>query len=67
MSRKLRILVAMIAAAAAPAAFGQKTVYIGMNGGAFEKIYTEHIFPAFEKANNVKVVVVPGKLVNVVV
>lgn len=60
MSRKLRILVAMLAAAAAPAAFAQKTVYIGMNGGAFEKIYTEHIFPAFEKANNVKVVVVPG-------
>jgi putative spermidine/putrescine transport system substrate-binding protein len=60
MSRKLRILVAVLAAAAAPAAFAQKTVYIGMNGGAFEKIYTEHIFPAFEKANNVKVVVVPG-------
>lgn len=60
MSPKLRILVAMLAAAAAPAAFGQKTVYIGMNGGAFEKIYTEHIFPAFEKANNAKVVVVPG-------
>jgi putative spermidine/putrescine transport system substrate-binding protein len=60
MSRTLRILVATLFAAAAPAAFAQKTVYIGMNGGAFEKIYTEHIFPAFEKANNAKVVVVPG-------
>lgn len=60
MSRTLSILVATLAAAATPVAFAQKTVYIGMNGGAFEKIYTEHIFPAFEKANNAKVVVVPG-------
>lgn len=60
MSHTLRIFVATLAAAAAPVAFAQKTVYIGMNGGAFEKIYTEHIFPAFEKANNAKVVVVPG-------
>jgi len=37
-----------------------KTLYIGMNGGTFEKTYTEHVFGAFEKANNVKVVVVPG-------
>lgn len=60
-SRTLSIVVALLAAAAAPAALAQqKTLYIGMNGGAFEKIYTEHIFPAFEKANNVKVVVVPG-------
>ena len=60
MSRTLRLLVATLFAAAAPTALAQKTVYIGMNGGAFEKIYTEHIFPAFEKANNAKVVVVPG-------
>jgi putative spermidine/putrescine transport system substrate-binding protein len=37
-----------------------KTIYIGMNGGQMEKIWSEHIFPAFEKANNAKVVVVPG-------
>jgi putative spermidine/putrescine transport system substrate-binding protein len=37
-----------------------KTLYIGMNGGVMEKTWTSHVFPAFEKANNVKVVVVPG-------
>lgn len=37
-----------------------KTLYIGMNGGTMEKTYTEHVFGPFEKANNVKVVVVPG-------
>jgi len=37
-----------------------KTLYIGMNGGTMEKAYTQYVFPAFEKANNVKVVVVPG-------
>lgn len=52
-------------AAAAMAATGMagaqtKTIYIGMNGGTFEKAYTQYVFPAFEKANNVKVVVVPG-------
>lgn len=37
-----------------------KTIYVGMNGGTMEKNYTASIFPDFEKANNVKVVVVPG-------
>ncbi|MHA4736143.1 ABC transporter substrate-binding protein [Ensifer adhaerens] len=37
-----------------------KTLYIGMNGGNFERAYTEHVLPPFEKANDVKVVVVPG-------
>jgi putative spermidine/putrescine transport system substrate-binding protein len=37
-----------------------KTLYIGMNGGVMEKTWNEHVFPAFEKANNVKVVIVPG-------
>ncbi len=37
-----------------------KTLYIGMNGGSMEKTWTANVFPAFEKANNVKVVVVPG-------
>ncbi|WP_099514861.1 extracellular solute-binding protein [Microvirga ossetica] len=31
-----------------------------MNGGNFEKTYTQNVFPDFEKANGVKVVVVPG-------
>ena len=43
-----------------PAHADTKTLYVGMNGGAFEKNYTSVIFPEFEKANNVKVVVVPG-------
>ena len=31
-----------------------------MNGGTMEKAYTSQVLPDFEKANNVKVVVVPG-------
>ena len=43
------------------AAFAQtKTIYIGMNGGTMEKAYTQYVFPAFEKQNNARVVVVPG-------
>lgn len=52
--------VAISLAAAAPAAAQTKTVYIGMNGGTMEKTYTENVFPAFEKATGIKVVVVPG-------
>ncbi|CAG2145220.1 ABC transporter substrate-binding protein [Cupriavidus plantarum] len=37
-----------------------RTLYVGMNGGAMEKTYSEHVFKAFEKANDVKIVVVPG-------
>ncbi len=37
-----------------------KTLYIGMNGGTFEKAYTQYVFPAFEKLYGAKVVVVPG-------
>lgn len=52
---------ALTAAMASSTAFAQtKTLYIGMNGGVMEKTWTERIFPEFEKANNVKVVVVPG-------
>ncbi|MGE8332073.1 MAG: extracellular solute-binding protein, partial [Paraburkholderia nemoris] len=46
--------------AAAPAWSETKTIYIGMNGGPMEKAYTSQVLPDFEKANNVKVVVVPG-------
>lgn len=38
----------------------QKTLYVGMNGGDMERTFTQHVFSAFEKANDVKVVVVPG-------
>ena len=38
----------------------ERTLYIGMNGGTMEKTYVEKVFPDFEKAHNVKVVVVPG-------
>ena len=51
---------AAIALSAATAGAQTKTLYIGMNGGSMEKTWTEHVFPAFEKANNAKVVVVPG-------
>lgn len=37
-----------------------KTLYIGMNGGNMERTYTQSVFPPFEKANNVRIVVVPG-------
>jgi len=37
-----------------------KTLYVGMNGGNFERTYTQGVLPDFEKANDVKVVVVPG-------
>ena len=53
-------LVASVVAAAAGAHAQTKTIYIGMNGGNMERTYTQFVFPAFEKANNVKVVVVPG-------
>jgi putative spermidine/putrescine transport system substrate-binding protein len=53
--------VATLALVAGTSAFAQtKTLYVGMNGGNFEKTFTQSVFPEFEKANNVKVVVVPG-------
>ena len=54
-------LFSLAALAVAGTAVAQtKTLYIGMNGGTMEKAYTQYVFPAFEKLNNVKVVVVPG-------
>lgn len=50
----------MLAASAAGAQAQQKTLYVGMNGGDMERAFTQNVFPAFEKANNVKIVVVPG-------
>ena len=55
------LLGAVATASLATAAHAQtKTLYIGMNGGNFEKTFTQNVLPDFEKANNVKVVVVPG-------
>jgi putative spermidine/putrescine transport system substrate-binding protein len=60
-SRGLLAIAATVALGASGIAHAQtKTIYIGMNGGTMEKAYTQYVFPAFEKANNVKVVVVPG-------
>ena len=58
--KKAGIALAVLAMAAGVAQAQTKTIYIGMNGGSMEKTWTEHVFPAFEKANNAKVVVVPG-------
>ncbi len=38
----------------------QKTLYVGMNGGDMEHAFTQYVFPDFERANDVKIVVVPG-------
>ncbi|CDY79590.1 Spermidine/putrescine-binding periplasmic protein [Caballeronia glathei] len=47
-------------ALSSPAQADVKTLYLGMNGGPMEKAYTSQILPDFEKANGVKVVIVPG-------
>ena len=52
--------VALTLAAVSASAAEPKTLYIGMNGGDMERAYTQHVFPDFERANNVKIVVVPG-------
>ena len=52
---------ATLALVAGSAAYAQtKTLYVGMNGGNCEKTFTPGVFPEFDKANHVKVVVVPG-------
>ncbi len=61
--RKISTLTALAAALAATSASAwseTKTIYIGMNGGPMEKAYTSQVLPMFEKANDAKVVVVPG-------
>lgn len=49
-----------LAGTGASAVFAQTTLYIGMNGGDMERAFSQHVFPPFEEANNVKIVVVPG-------
>ncbi|MDR5760503.1 ABC transporter substrate-binding protein [Caballeronia sp. LZ035] len=59
--RTLASVAALVAFGVTSPAWSQsKTIYIGMNGGPMEKAYTSQVLPDFEKANNVKVVVVPG-------
>ncbi|MEB0090506.1 ABC transporter substrate-binding protein [Pseudomonas sp. CCI1.2] len=41
-------------------AHADPTLYLGMNGGTMERVYADKVLPAFEKANHVKVVIVPG-------
>lgn len=41
-------------------AMAQPTLYLGMNGGTMERLFSDNILPRFEKANDVKVVIVPG-------
>jgi putative spermidine/putrescine transport system substrate-binding protein len=50
-------LAALLASAPAHA---EPTLYLGMNGGTMERLYADQVLPAFEKANKVKVVIVPG-------
>src|ERR1700712_2788141 len=38
----------------------EPTLYLGMNGGTMERLYADEVLPIFEKANNVKVTIVPG-------
>ena len=45
---------------AATQAQAEPTLYLGMNGGTMERLYADKVLPVFEKANNVKVVIVPG-------
>lgn len=52
--------VAALSGVATSASAEQQVLYVGMNGGDMERAFTQHVFPPFEKANNVKVVVVPG-------
>ncbi|WP_426139722.1 ABC transporter substrate-binding protein [Pseudomonas sp. DWP3-1-2] len=41
-------------------AHAEPTLYLAMNGGTMERLYADHVLPAFEKANHVKVMIVPG-------
>lgn len=55
-----RIVPILLAGIFAAQAHAETTLYVGAFGGSFEQLLREKIIPPFEKANNVKVVVVPG-------
>lgn len=59
-SRLSLIAFSLAAVCASFATHADTTLYVGMNGGTMQKTYTDYVFPPFEKANNVKIVVVPG-------
>ncbi|CAB3820558.1 MULTISPECIES: extracellular solute-binding protein [Achromobacter] len=44
----------------AGAAAQQTTLYVGMNGGDMARAFSQYVFPDFERAHNVRIVVVPG-------
>lgn len=50
----------LVLGAAGLAQAQEKTLYLGAYGGSFETIMREHVLPAFEKANGVKVAYVAG-------
>ena len=60
--KALRLLagaaMAVLLPAVAPAQ--QKTLYVGMNGGGMAEAYAKHVFPDFERAQGVRIEVVPG-------
>ena len=59
-TRHLILGAAVLACFAGAAQAERKTLYVGMNGGNFERTFTQAVFPDFEAANDVKIVVVPG-------
>ncbi|UFH51345.1 ABC transporter substrate-binding protein [Pseudomonas sp. KNUC1026] len=59
MRMTLRLLAATVCLPCT-AALAEPTLYLGMNGGTMERLYADNILPAFEKAHQVKVVIVPG-------
>lgn len=67
-SKRVVLLAACISALniTAPAFAQTRTLYLGMNGGTLERSYTTHVFPEFEKQNNVKIVVVPGTSADII-
>ena len=62
LGKALRLLagaaMAVLLPAVAPAQ--QKTLYVGMNGGGMAEAYAKHVFPDFERAQGVRIEVVPG-------
>jgi putative spermidine/putrescine transport system substrate-binding protein len=58
--RKSIVPIMLAGAMAAAQAHAEPTLYVGAFGGSFEQLLREKVIPPFEKANNVRVVVVPG-------
>ena len=62
LGKALRLLagaaMAVLLPAVAPAQ--QKTLYVGMNGGGMAEAYAKHVFPDFERAQGVRIEMVPG-------